>query len=195
MNPDASADPSAPQFSDGPEVYRPWLNLLARLQLDSLFLGKFDASDIVQQTLLEAHRCRAQFRGNTPQQYRAWLRGILQNVVRHEVRRYRGVEARRIDREAIQRSADQSTQRLEAWLQADGPSPSGLAIESEQACQLAAALASLPADYQEVIVLRNLEGLSHEQVAERMGRSLGAVRMLWLRALAALRGAMPTDSR
>src|SRR5690606_13435962 len=108
MNSDASADPSVPQFSDGPDVYRPWLNLLARLQIDSLFLGKFDASDTVRQSLSEAHRCRAQFRGTAAQQYRAWLRGILLTVVRHEVRRYRGVEARRIDREAIQRSAQES---------------------------------------------------------------------------------------
>jgi RNA polymerase sigma-70 factor (ECF subfamily) len=52
---------------------------------------------------------------------------------------------------------------------------------------LAAALSRLPEDYREVIVLRNLEGLSHEEVAARMGRAAGAVRMLWLRALSCLR--------
>ena len=52
---------------------------------------------------------------------------------------------------------------------------------------LAEALSRLPEDYREVIVLRNLEGLSHEEVAARMGRGIGAVRMLWLRALSRLR--------
>ena len=40
----------------------------------------------------------------------------------------------------------------------------------------------LPDDYREVLILRNLEGLSHEEVAQRMGRDVGAVRMLWVRA-------------
>ena len=75
------------------------------------------------------------------------------------------------------------------------PATNASAIAAPMRSTCRSALATLPSDYQEVIVLRNLEGLSHEQVAERMGRSLGAVRMLWLRALAALRGAMPPDSR
>jgi RNA polymerase sigma-70 factor (ECF subfamily) len=49
----------------------------------------------------------------------------------------------------------------------------------------------LPEDFREVIVLRNLEGLPHEAVARRMGRSPGAVRMLWVRALARLREELP----
>ena len=53
--------------------------------------------------------------------------------------------------------------------------------------QLADALARLPSDYAEIIVLRNVEGLSHEEAARRMGRGVGAVRMLWVRALARLR--------
>jgi RNA polymerase sigma-70 factor (ECF subfamily) len=51
----------------------------------------------------------------------------------------------------------------------------------------AEALYRLPEDYREVIVLPNLEGLSHEEVAARMGRAVGAVRMRWLRALPRLR--------
>jgi RNA polymerase sigma-70 factor (ECF subfamily) len=52
---------------------------------------------------------------------------------------------------------------------------------------LAEVLDRLPDDYRTVIVLRNLEGLSHEEVAARLGRNVGAVRMLWVRALARLR--------
>jgi len=53
--------------------------------------------------------------------------------------------------------------------------------------RLADALARLPADYAEVILLRNVEGLPHQEIARRMGRGIGAVRMLWVRALARLR--------
>jgi RNA polymerase sigma-70 factor (ECF subfamily) len=58
--------------------------------------------------------------------------------------------------------------------------------------RLADALSQLPGDYREVIVLRNLEGFSHEEVARRMGRSVAAVRMLWVRALARLRQTIET---
>ena len=55
-------------------------------------------------------------------------------------------------------------------------SPSGQAAANEQRLQLAEVLERLPDDYRQVILLRNIEELSHEQIAERMGRSVGAVR-------------------
>ena len=61
--------------------------------------------------------------------------------------------------------------------------------------RLADALARLPADYAEIILLRNVEGLSHEEVAGRMGRGVGTVRMLWVRALARLRQELDVGSR
>jgi RNA polymerase sigma-70 factor (ECF subfamily) len=53
--------------------------------------------------------------------------------------------------------------------------------------QLADAIAGLPEDYQEVIVLRNLQRLPFDEVARRMGRSRPAAQMLWMRALRRLR--------
>ena len=55
---------------------------------------------------------------------------------------------------------------------------------------MAAALAEMPPDYQEVIVLRNLERLAFNEVAEQMGRSRPAVQMLWMRALRKLQEAI-----
>ena len=71
-----------------------------------------------------------------------------------------------------------------------GPSPSQQAARRELDVLLADVLAQLPDDYREVLILRNLEGFSHEAIAARMNRSRGAVRMLWVRALASLRDAM-----
>ena len=61
------------------------------------------------------------------------------------------------------------------------------AVREEEGVRLAQVLENLPADYREVLILRNLEGLSHEAVAQRMNRSPGAIRMLWVRALARFR--------
>jgi RNA polymerase sigma-70 factor, ECF subfamily len=75
-------------------------------------------------------------------------------------------------------------------------------VGREQQVLLADALERLPADYREVIILRNLEDLSYDEIAQRMGRTPGAVRMLWVRALAQLRaearqsltGSMPREA-
>ncbi len=175
--------------------YRPWLHLLARLEIDGRFQGKFDASDIVQQTLLEACRDLPKFRGGTEAELLAWLRQVLAHVLGHEFRRYAGTQQRDIGREvSLEQSLAQSSQRLGDMLAASGSSPSQQAIRHEQGVALANVLARLPADHREVIVLRNLEGLSHEEVAQRMDRSVGAVRMLWVRALAGLRKQMDDGS-
>lgn len=171
--------------------YEPWLKLLARLQIDTRFQGKFSESDIVQQTLLEACRDLPAFRGATEAELLGWLRQILAHVLAHEIRRYRGTAQRDLDREvSLEAALAQSSQRLGEMLADSGPSPSVRAADREQEVLLADVLAKLPDDYREVIILRNLEGLSHEEVARRMGRGTGAVRMLWVRALSKLRTAL-----
>jgi RNA polymerase sigma-70 factor (ECF subfamily) len=168
--------------------FQPWLALVAKLELDTRLRVKLDPSDIVQQTLLEAHQALPSFRGHTEAELVAWLRQILAHVLAHEVRRYFGARKRDAGRE-VSLDADfaHSSQRLGRLLAASSASPSRLAIAHEQELQLADALAQLPPDYREVLVLRHLEDLSHAEIAQRLGRSPGAVRMLWVRALAALK--------
>ena len=185
---------SEPSQASGPPAaerlarYRGWLHLLARLQLDRGLAVKCDPSDLVQQTLLEAVRALPQFRGRTEAELAAWLRQILAHVLAHEVRRYRGTRQRDLAREvSLEEALARSSQRLAEVLAAPGSSPSEQAARHEQEVLLADVLARLPADYREVIILRNLQGCSHEEVARRLGRGVGAVRMLWVRALARLR--------
>jgi RNA polymerase sigma-70 factor, ECF subfamily len=182
---DAEAEPMAAAEL---ERYRSWLGLLARLQVDPRFRAKFDASDIVQQTMLEALRGWPKFRGGTRAELAAWLRQILAHVLLHEMRRYGGAQRRDIGREvSLEEALAESSRRLGAALAAPGSSPSQRASRHELELRLADALARLPADHAEVILLRNVEALPHEEVARRMGRGVGAVRMLWVRALARLR--------
>jgi RNA polymerase sigma-70 factor (ECF subfamily) len=64
-----------------------------------------------------------------------------------------------------------------------GPSPSEPVRRREAAVLLADQLAKLRPQYRDVIVLRNLQGLSFNEIASRLNRNVGAVRMLWLRAM------------
>jgi RNA polymerase sigma-70 factor (ECF subfamily) len=170
------------------ERYRDWLLLLARLQVGRRLQAKFDASDIVQLALLEATRALPGFRGSTEAELLAWLRTILARVIAHEVRRYAGTQERDASRElSLEADLAESSRRLGEALAAEQTSPSQAAQKRERAVLLAEALARLPANYREVIVMRNLEGLSHEEIAVQMGRASGAIRMLWVRALARLR--------
>ena len=180
------------------ERFQPWLRLLARLQTEKDFQGKFDPSDIAQQTLLEACRDLPKFRGRSEPELLVWLRQILAHVLGHESRRFRGTQQRDIGREvSLEQSLAQSSLRLGAILADQGPTPSQLAIAREQEVILANVLERLSPDYREVIILRNLHELPHEEIARRMGKSVGAVRMLWVRALAQLRVEVdsPHDAR
>ncbi len=66
--------------------YESWLKILARLEIDSRFHGKFSASDAVQQTLLEAWKDWDAFRGTEEPQRLAWLRQILAHQLAHLAR-------------------------------------------------------------------------------------------------------------
>ena len=162
--------------------------MLANWEIDSRFQGKFSASDAVQQTLLEAWRNWDQCRATEPRQRLAWLRQILAHQLAHLARHYAGTQKRDVAREvSLDQSLARSSLRLERMLAAPTVSPSDQLQAEERRCRLAKVLQRLPDDYRQVLLLRHLDELSHEEIAERMNRSAGAVRMLWVRALARLR--------
>jgi RNA polymerase sigma-70 factor (ECF subfamily) len=170
------------------ERYRNYLFLLARVQIGRRIQGKLDVADVVQETFLEVHRGIGQFRGQSEQQFLAWLRQILVGILANQVRRYFGTKRRdvRLERE-LQDDLDRSSVYLGSHLIAAQSSPSAQASRREQAVLLADAMEQLPEDYREVIILRQLEGLTFPQVASRMGRSEDSVKNLWARSLARLR--------
>ncbi|MEX2138373.1 MAG: sigma-70 family RNA polymerase sigma factor [Pirellulales bacterium] len=175
------------------DLYRNYLKLLARVQIDRRLGRKVDASDVVQETFLAVHRFFGQFRGQTEAELVAWLRQILAGTLAKLVRHYHRTQRRRL---ALERDmADElnrSAQSMDAGL-VQHSSPSQQAARREQAVLLANALAKLRLDYREVVVLRHLEGLSFAEVAEQMGRSVEAVKKLWARALMQLRNQWEED--
>ena len=167
--------------------YRGYLTLLGRLQISRRLRGKVDASDLVQETFLEAHRAFGEFRGLTQQELLYWLRKILVTRIAKLVRRFYGTQRRDVRLEQrLDEEMDRSSHAVGALAGAQS-SPSHGAARRETVVLLADALEQLPADHREVIVLRQLEELSFPEVAERMGKSADGARKLWVRALATLR--------
>src|SRR5437762_8812514 len=129
---------SVPALGQLLELYRNYLKLLARLQIDRRLQGKVDASDVVQETFLEAHRDFAQFRGTTEVELVSWLRQILVCNLANLVRHYRGTQRRdiRLERE-LAAELNESSRALDHGLVARQSSPSQQAAYHEQAVLLA----------------------------------------------------------
>jgi RNA polymerase sigma-70 factor (ECF subfamily) len=161
------------------EVCRNYVRFMAQAQVESWLRVKVDASDLVQQTLLEGYRDFAHFQGGTHAEWLAWLRRILARNLADFVRQFRGAK-RQVQREALRCDGSRDV----GYDPADSAeSPSQYLLRRERELLVADALAQLDPDYREVILLRNLQQLDFAEVARRMNRSRPAVQMLWMRAL------------
>jgi RNA polymerase sigma-70 factor, ECF subfamily len=169
------------------ETHRDYLLLLVRLQLGSRLRAKLDASDVVQQAILQAHERRHQFRGRTEGEWLAWLRTILANALGAALRRFEA-QARDLGRErSLEADLERSASRLEHLLVADQTSPSERVVRGEELLRLTAALAQLPEDQKRVVELHYLKGLPVAEVAAEIGRTRPAAVGLLFRGLKRLR--------
>lgn len=176
------------------ELYRNYLRLMARSLLAGGLRARLDASDLVQETFLKAHRDFHQFAGATEPELVAWLRQILVRNLADQAKHHRR-QSRDVRRQqSLEDALDRSSLAVQHALAAPLSSPSARAEQREQAVLLADALEKLPADYREVFVLRSVEHVPVEQIAARMGRSPNAVYKLWYRAMAALQHALEDES-
>jgi len=161
------------------EGCRRYLLQIANSELDSQMQTKLGASDIVQETFLEAQRAFDRFQGDSSAELRAWLRAILLNKVADSNRQFRGTAKREIGKELALSAKEQTAPEPIV----PTPSPSNLLMREERATALTVALAQLPPHYRQVIIWRQVEDLSFEEIASRLGKSIDAVRKLWWRAL------------
>jgi RNA polymerase sigma-70 factor (ECF subfamily) len=177
------------------ERHRGYLQTLCRLQIGRLLQPKVDASDVVQDTFLLAHRAFPQFGGTTEGEFLGWLRRILASQLSNTVRFYCRTQRRDVRREReLERRLGQSSHALMKALPNERTSPSQRVSRREDAVELADALERLPAHYRDVILLHHVQGLEFRDVAELMGRSVGSAEKLWLRSLAKLKGAMERET-
>ena len=165
------------------EHYRNYLRLVARSLISGALRVKLEPSDLVQETFLKAHREFAQFAGRTEPELVAWLRQILVRSLANQVKHHRRQARNHRRQESLERLLDQSSITIQQALASYVSSPSEQASRREQAVLLADALNRLPDDYREAFIRRTLEHVPFEKIAAEMGRSVGAVRMLWARAV------------
>jgi RNA polymerase sigma-70 factor (ECF subfamily) len=174
------------------EACRPYLLQVAHDQLGADLRAKVGASDLVQDTFLEARRDFGGFHGLSEAEMLAWLRRILLNNLGNLTRHYRQTGKRQVRREVDM--ADVPLEELVEPLTDHGGSPSAQARARERDEALERALAQLSEAQREVIRLRNYERLSFEDVGRRMGRSAEAARKLWGRAIEQLQRLLePSD--
>lgn len=166
------------------EACRRYVSMLARTQVHDWMQAKIDNSDVVQQTMLEAHRGFDRFRGGSTGEWLAWLKQVLTHNAADLARRYGGTAKRKASRE---RSIDGEDQNGIMNIADQVPSPSACVEQHERELMVADALERLSPDHRTVIYLRNLQQLPFEEVAEKMGRSRPAAQMLWMRALERLK--------
>jgi RNA polymerase sigma-70 factor (ECF subfamily) len=157
------------------------LLLIAKQELHADLRVKVSPSDLVQETFAAAQPGLASFQGATPEEFIAWLRGILANKLAQVRRRYLATASRDLKREAT--ASNESSMQHLVDLVCDGETASRLLIRDEQRQSVQQAMERLPAHYRQVIQLRNLDLMAFEDVALVMHRPAGQVRALWVRAV------------
>jgi RNA polymerase sigma-70 factor, ECF subfamily len=164
------------------EACRAYLLRVAREGIPGDLQAKGGASDLVQETFLEAQRDFAHFQGKTEAELLAWLRCLLLNNVANFARGYRETGKRQVSREVSLEHPDSSSVG-DIDLQANTATPSMEAMAREKAEAVERALKRLPEDYRRVIALRNQDRREFDDIARLMERSADAARRLWSRAI------------
>lgn len=170
---------SLAQLLDG---LRGFVQAIAQGELDPLLWAKFGPSDIVQDTFVRAHQAADQFRGVSEAELQAWLGQIARRRCWDLRQEHVAAAKRDVRREIPWDECGAAAGRLASHPKCD-KTPSVQASHCEETERLMRALAALPPDMQEVVVLRNWEGLRFEQVGQRLNRSADAARRLFARAV------------
>jgi RNA polymerase sigma-70 factor (ECF subfamily) len=182
------------------ERHREPLRRVIDVRLDHQLGRRVDASDVVQDVLLEANRRLHEYLSDPAVPFQLWLRLIARDHILDQHRRHRGAARRSLDREqplAAAQFPDQSSIQLADRLRDPGPSPLTEVLRNELARRFHESLRSLDDDDREVILLRHSEQLSNQQAASALGLSEAAAGMRYLRALRRLRsslGEVPSQS-
>ena len=164
------------------QSFQPYVRVIARAFQNNQVQARIDDSDLVQDALMEAHRCFADFRGTTVAEFAAWLRQIVLFTAGRTIRGHLAAGKR-----AVGREQSVGSDAMAALAASSGSSPSAQAMRHEEAARIAEALERLPDEMKQVLLARHMDNLSHAAIAERMGKSEGAVRVLYTRALRRLR--------
>jgi RNA polymerase sigma-70 factor, ECF subfamily len=175
------------------EQYRDFLRLLAVAEISPAVRRRLEPSDVVQQTMLEAYEKRAQFQGQTEPELAEWLRQMLRHNVRDAARALRR-QKRDIARECRLVCAPSDSQCGGEWLSAGMTTPSQALAATEELLRMSQAIATLPKDQREAVVLHHLQGRTLAELAEHFDRHPSAVAGLLHRGLKKLRATLKSPN-
>ena len=177
------------------EQYRPYLGVLARMQLARSLQARMDASDVVQQTMLQAHQAIESFRGADENELAAWLRQILARNLMHALRDHQR-DKRDLRREqSLEDEVHRSSARILDLLHDPQTDVSQRAERGEDLIRLANALDGIPEAQREAIERHYLQEAPVSEVAAAMERSVSAVGGLLHRGLKSLRQLLSDQDR
>ena len=161
-----------------------YLNFVANRQFDRDLQAKMGPSDIVQESMMRAVTKLNQFRGQSVEEFRGWVRQILVNEAR-QMKRELHTQKRDVDRE--RRFADSQSRDFQAILFDSLPTPGTKAVAEEQNAVVQATLAELNEEQRQIIKWRNWEGLALDEIAKRLDVSVSTASRKWYQALVAFK--------
>lgn len=172
------------------ERHRDAVRRMIDMRMDQKLVRRVDASDIVQDVLIEANRRLADYLKNPVMPFHLWLRHMAKDRLIDAHRRHRGAAKRSLDREqpiASPGKLDQSTLDLVAELQAGERGPASEAAWRELQASFVTAIDQLDEQDREVVLMRHFEKLSNSEVAKALDLSPPAASMRYLRAVRRLK--------
>lgn len=174
------------------ERFRARLRAMIALRIDPRLVGRTDASDIIQETFLEAQRQLPEYLESQPLEVYVWLRQLAWQKLMQAHRRHLLAKRRSISREQdLQRTLGrQSSARLADMLACGQPSPSAIVDREERRHRVLNALDELSDQDREILLLRLVEQLSIRETAEVLAIAEGTVGSRQFRALERLRTAL-----
>jgi RNA polymerase sigma-70 factor (ECF subfamily) len=176
--------------------FREPLRQVIGLRLDPAVARRVDASDIVQDVLIEANQRLTEYLKKPDMPFHLWLRHLAQDRIIDTHRRHRLAQRRSVDREqpiARPAWADESSASLVAQLIDTERTPASEALRLELQRRLQAAIDQLADDDREIILMRHHEALSNQEVAHALELTEAAASMRYLRALRRLRTVLVPD--
>jgi RNA polymerase sigma-70 factor (ECF subfamily) len=176
--------------------FRDPLRRMVDLRLDPTLARRIDASDIVQDVMIEASQRLRDYLKKPDMPFHLWLRHLAQDRIIDAHRRHRGAQRRSIDREqtiAKPAWADDSSASLVSQLVDTERTPATEAIRAELERKLTAAVNQLPDGDRDMILMRHTEQLSNQDVAKALGLTEAAASMRYLRSLRRLKQILVPD--
>jgi len=161
------------EFEGALERFRPVLVTIAEAMISPAYRGNIEASDLVQQTLLEAHASAEVLDPLSEGPFFGWLRKALQNNMLDAVK-HLNTQKHDISRRLRESELEESFARLEQVLAGDGTSPSQRASRNEQIATMLSSLQELPDKQRMAVIMKHLQGLSLEEVAASLDLSESA---------------------